>query len=311
MTISPVRAIGIRILAATLLGLLTQAAQAADAGNAQACQLKVYETLDFRTLPDGSISIPVRFQDRDLYFLVDTGGIANTVDPDIVERLQLRQIRSAVKFYGVRGAILDHYVETDNFSIGALSSKNLLFMVEPASWRGLSGTVAPVILGAYDVDFDFAGGKFRLISPDHCPGQVVYWTSTAPYATVPLRIEDDRAHISIPILVDGKEIRAQLDTGAAMSFMSLRAAHRYLDFNEKDPNVKVIGTGEHQSYVYPFKTLSFEGIAVRNPYIVIMPDSDMRLMGPDMILGVGILRQLHVYIAYKERKIYLTAATAH
>ena len=29
---------------------------------------------------------------------------------------------------------------------------------------------------------------------------------------------------------------------------------------------------------------------------------------PDMILGMNTLSQMHVYIAYKERKLYITAA---
>jgi hypothetical protein len=31
-------------------------------------------------------------------------------------------------------------------------------------------------------------------------------------------------------------------------------------------------------------------------------------MGDDVILGMGILRQLHLYIAYKEEKLYITPA---
>jgi hypothetical protein len=30
-----------------------------------------------------------------------------------------------------------------------------------------------------------------------------------------------------------------------------------------------------------------------------------------LILGMGILRQLHIYIAYREKKLYVTAASAH
>jgi hypothetical protein len=30
-----------------------------------------------------------------------------------------------------------------------------------------------------------------------------------------------------------------------------------------------------------------------------------------LILGVGILRQLHLYIAYKEQKLYITPALAN
>jgi hypothetical protein len=29
---------------------------------------------------------------------------------------------------------------------------------------------------------------------------------------------------------------------------------------------------------------------------------------PDLILGMNVLSQMHVYIAYRERKLYITAA---
>jgi hypothetical protein len=32
---------------------------------------------------------------------------------------------------------------------------------------------------------------------------------------------------------------------------------------------------------------------------------------PTIILGMGILRQLHLYIAYREKNLYVTPASAH
>ena len=66
---------------------------------------------------------------------------------------------------------------------------------------------------------------------------------------------------------------------------------------------------------YPFKLLTLQGVAVNNPDLVLVADDASKVMGgyrePKLILGMGILRQLHVYIAYKERNIYVTTATAH
>jgi hypothetical protein len=51
---------------------------------------------------------------------------------------------------------------------------------------------------------------------------------------------------------------------------------------------------------------------VKNPAFVLMPQSVAKVRGlPDMIIGIGILRQLHLYIAYRERKLYATPASAH
>jgi hypothetical protein len=84
-----------------------------------------------------------------------------------------------------------------------------------------------------------------------------------------------------------------------------------------------------QVYIHRFKSLSLEGIAIANPAMHIIPDlmrtkmmdphdslegdtrikSDANPVGLDqMILGMDILHRLHLYIAYKEQKLYITPA---
>ena len=60
------------------------------------------------------------------------------------------------------------------------------------------------------------------------------------------------------------------------------------------------------TFSYPFKTMNFGNVTVNRPHIVIVPDQMYKQT--DLILGEGILRQLHMYIAYKEKKLYLTPA---
>jgi predicted aspartyl protease len=122
---------------------------------------------------------------------------------------------------------------------------------------------------------------------------------------------DGSGHVVIPVLVDGHKIDAQVDTGSVSSIMSLSAAHHFLDFDEHDPAVKTSTEGNVTVYSYPFKTMAFEGITVMNPSIAIWPDKDMKAFNREIILGMSVLRQLHVYIAYKEGKMYLTPASAH
>jgi predicted aspartyl protease len=295
----------------TALAVLAFSHGASAADETQDCSLHFAATLDMRTGQDGRVSIPVKFQNRDFYFMIDTGGVVSTIDPHIAAATNLRLHTASVALYGIGNAVLDHYIVSDSFSIGHLSAKDFYFYVEPASWRGLAGTIAPEILRAYDDDFDFAGGKFHLVMPDHCPGKVIYWTEEGPIAIEPIQIDPRSGHTQFPVAIDGKEIQATMDTGAVASIMSLSAAHRYLDFDETKPGVNVMGGGTRKSYSYPFKALNFGNIAVANPYIIILPDNDMRIARSELILGIGILRQLHMYIAYHEKKIYFTPATAH
>jgi hypothetical protein len=78
-----------------------------------------------------------------------------------------------------------------------------------------------------------------------------------------------------------------------------------------------------------FHSLSIGGVTFPNPSLFVMEDKmrelakddvpvkDQNPAGvtlahfPHLLLGLDAIRHLHVYIAYKERKIYVTAADAH
>jgi hypothetical protein len=64
-------------------------------------------------------------------------------------------------------------------------------------------------------------------------------------------------------------------------------------------------------YRFPFDTLSFEGVTVQNPDIDIIPGETYGKLNPQLIIGINVLRQLRVYIAYKEQTLYLTSAEAN
>jgi hypothetical protein len=76
-----------------------------------------------------------------------------------------------------------------------------------------------------------------------------------------------------------------------------------------------------------FKALDFEGISVRNPEFSVIPDLISEPMAQPaavgtlipptaeglkmpILVGFNVLRRLHVYIAYKEQKVYITPASA-
>jgi hypothetical protein len=176
----------------------------------------------------------------------------------------------------------------------------------------LNGTLAPDVLQQFDVDFDFAASKLNLFSKEHCPGKVVYWTR-APVAAIPVDL-DMWGHLKLPVELDGKKIEAALDTGSSRSFLSLQTAEHKFDFSDDDVRLKPAAPDSSEKphvYTFPFKTLKLEGVTVKNPDIVLVSDHDSKIggSGPRLILGMGILRQLHIYIAYKEEKLYVTGAS--
>jgi predicted aspartyl protease len=178
---------------------------------------------------------------------------------------------------------------------------------------GTIGMLAPNYLSHFDVEFDFAAGRFILFSQEHCRGSVVHWTQSA-YAVLPFEL-DVSGHIFITALLDGKPVRAALDTGAERSTMTLDQAHALFGIKGRnDPALKLLGamsingTATSNVYRYPFATLTFNGMQVLNPDIEILAGTQFSGETPQLILGMETLRQLHLYIAYGEKAVYLTPA---
>ena len=64
--------------------------------------------------------------------------------------------------------------------------------------------------------------------PDHCPGQVVYWTHE--FVPIPIRLMNG-GHIILPVTLNGVETHAMLDTGAGSTFVSKQLARSKLDID--------------------------------------------------------------------------------
>jgi predicted aspartyl protease len=277
------------------------------------CPLTVYAKLDMIDLDNGLVAIPVKLEGNDLYFMIDTGGFINTINADVVDRLKLERHAAGAKVLGI-GQSMDSYVVPKSFAMGPMSGNDMHFYVEPISVPGLSGSLAPDTMRKFDVDFDFAGGKFGIFSSDHCPGKVVYWTKAAPIAAVPAQI-DDNGHVLVAATLEGHAVTAVLDTGSNTTILSFSAARRLLGIDETSPGLverdRNINGARHKTYSYPVKLLTIQEVTMANPSILILEDSDMLPLGTDLVLGMNILRRMHIYIAYQEGKIYLTPAGAH
>ncbi len=125
-----------------------------------------------------------------------------------------------------------------------------------------------------------------------------------------------QGHIFVSAVLDGKPVRALLDTGAQTTTMSLKTAAKVFGIDAKNPALKPLGginvnnLVDASAYRYPFASLTFEGIAIDHPNVVIL-DTGADTDEAEMIVGIGVLRQFHIFIAYDEKAIYLTPAEAH
>jgi predicted aspartyl protease len=270
------------------------------------CTLNLRAELDMDIDDSGRITVPISINGVGKRMMVDTGSPSSLISRAVVEEMKLKFGFAADGRYlaGFGGSLLLFVAHLDEFRLGKLTKSNFNLFVLPDAME-MAGILGADFLGGFDVDLDFARAKLNLITPKNCSeGGSVYWTNK-PYGIIPFEIDGE--HILVKVLLDGREIRAVLDTGAVDTVMSLDRASKTFDLDERE-----LSKSRH----YPFKTLTIGEVSVGKPAIMLMTDRETQIMGNrdddlHMIIGMGVLRRLHLYVSYSEKKIYVTPATQY
>ncbi len=294
--------------------------------------LKQLNSIDLVKPNPGRALIPVSINGVPKLFLLDTGGDVSQISGAVAQELQLTEREAqGAKMLDLYGHASNKYVSIEKFTVGRLTGQDIHLAVEPDPNFGRGsryvGIFAPDLMGRYDVEIDFGTYKMNYFSTDHCPGKVIYWPHNA-LAVLPFKFH--KRHIRFTVKVDDKELTAEMDTGSPNTSMRDEAAKRLFDIAPDSPgNIPVNQQGMEAAFGRAFGTLDFEGVAVKNPHVIIMPDlvgrkdpnnsqqtrdrarmSDDLDDRPDMLIGMDILRKLHLYIAFDESRMFISEASA-
>ncbi|HXC53853.1 MAG TPA: pepsin/retropepsin-like aspartic protease family protein [Rhizomicrobium sp.] len=276
--------------------------------------------------------VPVTIQGVQKLMLLDTGGAMTEITTEAADELHLLRRRGNFKLYNMYGEFSDQFAE-GSLEVTPLRADSVALAIAPGTRlfgddTGIAGILAPDILKHYDVDVDFGADTMNLFSPDHCEGKVVYWKAQA-VAVIPMRVLSS-GHIIVPVLLDGQRVTATLDTGAYNTTLTLPVAqsqfHLQLGGADAPRTGSFPGKPNATTYRHVFSSLAFDGIAVNHLQVEIIPDllhqvladattpatgsriRDPRKLESDssMLIGMNILLHFHIYIAYREEKLYVT-----
>ncbi|MEI9987968.1 MAG: retroviral-like aspartic protease family protein [Aliidongia sp.] len=281
---------------------------------------------EFASVPtnfaDSHIVVDASVDDETAKFLVDTGAGSSMLDSAFVARRNLPVIETGTLGHGLTGRGLSGLTRVDSLRIGKAVSRNSAFAIGHIGGDGRNGQpvglFAADYLANYDVEIDSAAGRLNLFSQDHCPGEVVYWAKE--YFRLPVSLTPDK-RLDVQIEIDGKTLRGMIDTGAGATLMRLAVARRLFGIDPDAagvPHGLITGADAAKLDAFPhvFKSLSFGGITLHNT-TVIVANVDSGNAGTrgiandeqeDVIIGMPLLRQLHLFIAYSEPALYFTVA---
>jgi len=308
--------------------LLTAIFPAAGLAQSNCAQLQIVNAVQMTRQANRDL-VPVRINGTPKNFLFDTGGSLTIVGQSAAADMKLPIRQGPITMYDITGKATNAQTLVDEYIVGHMRGKSVQMQVMPVPFDGIFGLDG---WSAVDLDVDFGADKLNMFSPDHCAGKIQYWPAPI-LAAVPMKYVD--RHLKIQVMLDGHQETAEIDTGASETTLTIDEAKRNfnLDLGSDDTPADGMLNGDDSLKVYKhqFKTLSFgDGatVTVNNADVRIIPNAVGRNMDktplqgsrvktekdfmdiPDMIIGMNVLRRLHLYIAFGEAKLYVTDASA-
>ena len=307
--------------AAAAIGLALAGA-AAEAGKCKVARIAEWSLRAgyYRPVFDGAIN------GQKIGILIDTGADMSLVRRSAATRLGLTRYQAPGRsVIGIGGESHAEYVHIDEFRLGQGVRKNWEVLV--AGEGSFSDDVAVLLGDDYfqqvDVEFDLAHNAVRLYETKDCEGvSLAYW-ATEPAGEVPI---EAGSRIRLTVAINGKPVRAQLDSGVGYSMLSKADAAR-LGVTPESPGVVaggcVRGLGEKQadSWFGQFESFAIGNERIRNPRIrfadlwrhTTYTETGSRVPNrfaghPDLLLGADFLRAHRVLVARSQRKMYFTYA---
>jgi predicted aspartyl protease len=300
--------------------------------SAQDCQLKRVALLDMVAPPDaGAIVVPMIIGGKEALMAVDTGSSYSWLTETFADTIEGSRGTTSANygfyFKNAEGDIFNDVIRVTSLQIGEVTTSQAIhFMVDPGDGEdGVDGFLGNNFLMNFDLELDPAAKKVGFYlhhecsekSPVHWARQ---WTEISIKKSNTCRNKDRREcyasptnefeHLIVDVTLDGKTVPAFLDTGASRSLLDSSIAGSILGRKPSEAATgpeELIGiSGEAvKARKAGFKNLSFSGIAVHDPQFHIAP-----IFNPNarMIIGLDKLKALHLFFAFKQRKIYATPA---
>lgn len=294
-------------LTTAVVAAIMAAASSAAAGP---CPPEKLASFDLSYTPGGKPVVPIDIGGHRVNLKVDTGGLESMLSDETVRALNLP--RGTISNYTLKVGSdpVDQYTTAQNVVFGGRPSATMRFLIMPPGHleKDVGGTLGPNILRQYGVEFDFGGGKLNLFSTAGCTGSLAYWTHQ-PHSETPVQLWRV-GPVTTKVTIAGRVFTAIVDTGSAYSSMPLESAQRQGIVTDQSKLTPLPNLGDGY-YAYRFNSVSFENGPVVTGVPLMLIRHDQQDFNEDMVLGMDILRQFHIYFAYGRQIMFMTPASTH
>ena len=257
------------------------------------------------TLDHNFLLAPVWLDKTGAFLVVDTGAEVSLLTPESAARLTLAQDGGpGTTLLGVSGSVHSDNVRLHSMEVGAIHRADLSMTVGALS--GFERTALPVsgllgddLLARYDVELDVPDHRMALYETRNCTGFSPVGFDAWHHDFEPVRLRRTASGLAfMSVTVDGKPLRALLDSGARSSLMTRAAAHAIGVTDamlEHDPARKGqgVGTGD-----VVFRQHRFDRVAIGDtpPHAMEINVATTDLPAIDMLLGADWLATRRVWL---------------
>lgn len=277
---------------------------------ASSCQVVRYGTLPVE-IEGGRATTEVKINGADTRFQLDTGSFFNIMSNATASSLglKLRAMPFNFRISGIGGTAGAQYTRVKDFGILGTTLNNIDFLVG-GSDAGY-GLLGANLLDFADLEIDMAHGKLSLFKVDGCEKRgLAYWSNGRDFFMADLKPADSSTdrRTFIEVTINGKKLRALLDSGAYATALTRHAAERVgikVDTpDEKQGITHGFGAKLVKTWIVPVDEFSVGTESIHHSQMQVI-DSTLS-DGTDMLLGLDYLLAHHMFIANSQRKAFFT-----
>ena len=296
------------LLALTLL-VVTPTAHAA-------CQVEQRSSVPAEAL-NGNILVTVDVNDEPLTFILDTGAERTLMAEDVVRRLGLERdgwVASAVR--GIAGieerpnalprslrlgrAVLRRRTLTEDTSVtvGPLP-------VGEISGRAVAGLLGRDFLSPFALDLDLPHRRLTLYDVHGCDADFLPWVE--PYASIRASTSVGAALV-VRVMVDGRPLRALVDSGASASLVTAPGMFRLgltpgLLAHDPGGYGRGIGPKPVPMFRHRFSELRVGSEVTHDPVLWVASVRVVPIV--DLLLGADWLEPRRVWLSFATKQIFV------
>ncbi len=263
-------------------------------------------------------------------FILDTGAFTTMLKRSSAERLGVSMSETGADSYGVGGSRAIWRGRARHMRVGNMNADGMMLggsdFLDKVSESGPDGLFGMNMMAAYDVDLDLVGQHAIIFEADgdcHKPAVAL----APPLYDVRLVPVANNRVAEMDVGVDGKTVRAEIDTGSPHTVMFRSAAYRLgLDVSglrvAGHQMIGGVGPGKVAAFRHVFSkvvigdlTVNYMPVDIVDQAVVtgkrvhvgslLTDDSDGEGGGEEMLIGADFMQKVHLWISNSSHRLIM------